>query len=508
MSMGKICAMYLRKSRTDMQAEARGEGDPLDRHRRTLEEYATRAGIRVAEIYQEVASGDSIAARPEMQRLLMDVLKGRWEGVLCMDIDRLSRGAAGDQDTILRTFQASGTLIITPGQTYDLTNPGDQDSGEFRLFFSRFEYKAASRRLYRGRERSASDGWYIGARTPYGYRRVPAQGKNGPTLEIVPEQAEIVRRIFEDYAHGMSGNAIANALNAEGVKPNYADKWYADTIRNMLRNPLYIGRIRWAKKRSQMVSGPDGQPVRRRVDNPDAVDAPGRHPPIIAPELFDQVAGILSGHPAPRTDPYTLNNPLAGIVVCGRCGYTMQRKTANRTNPEMLYCTHHCGQASAPLHVVERMILAQIDARYAPIDPAALNAAAQDDPTARELKSIERDIAAAERQLSRQAEMLERGVYSVDYFLQRREEINKRLVRLRTRLEELRRRAAGEDAYQRAKAALGPSRTLVQAYGRAEAGDKNRLLKALIDRVVYDKAGRRYRVQPEDKGIELEVFFK
>ena len=508
MSMGKICAMYLRKSRTDMQAEARGEGDPLDRHRRTLEEYAARAGIRVAEIYQEVASGDSIAARPEMQRLLMDVLKGRWEGVLCMDIDRLSRGAAGDQDTILRTFQASGTLIITPGQTYDLTNPGDQDSGEFRLFFSRFEYKAASRRLYRGRERSASDGWYIGARTPYGYRRVPAQGKNGPTLEIVPEQAEIVRRIFKDYAQGMSGNAIANALNAEGVKPNYADKWYADTIRNMLRNPLYIGRIRWAKKRSQMVSGPDGQPVRRRVDNPDAVDAPGRHPPIIAPELFDQVAGILSGHPAPRTDPYTLNNPLAGIVVCGRCGYTMQRKTANRTNPEMLYCPHHCGQASAPLHVVERMILAQIDARYAPIDPAALNAAAQDDPTARELKSIEREIAAAERQLSRQAEMLERGVYSVDYFLQRREEINKRLVRLRTRLEELRRRAAGEDAYQRAKAALGPSRTLVQAYGRAEVGDKNRLLKALIDRVVYDKSGRRYRGQPEDNGIELEVFFK
>lgn len=81
MSMGKICAMYLRKSRTDMHAEARGEGDPLNRHRRTLEEYAARAGIRVAEIYQEVASGDSIAARPEMQRLLMDVLKGRWEGV-------------------------------------------------------------------------------------------------------------------------------------------------------------------------------------------------------------------------------------------------------------------------------------------------------------------------------------------------------------------------------------------------------------------------------------------
>ena len=174
----------------------------------------------------------------------------------------------------------------------------------------------------------------------------------------------------------------------------------------------------------------------------------------------------------------------------------------------MLTCPRNCGQASAPLHVVERMILAQIDARYAPIDPDALNAAAQEDPTAREIKSVEREIAAAEGQLSRQAEMLERGVYSVDYFLQRREEIDKRLVRLRARLEELHRRAAGEDAYQRAKAALGPSRTLVQAYGRAEVGDKNRLLKALIDRVVYDKSGRRYRGQPEDKGIELEVFFK
>ena len=86
--------MYLRKSRLDMEAEARGEGDTLARHRRTLLDLARRMGISITQIYEEVVSGETIDARPEVQKLLRDVEAGRWKGVLCMEVERLARDTA------------------------------------------------------------------------------------------------------------------------------------------------------------------------------------------------------------------------------------------------------------------------------------------------------------------------------------------------------------------------------------------------------------------------------
>ena len=93
--------IYLRKSRADLEAEARGEGETLAVHRRRLIELAERRGLPIGEIYAEVLSGDTIADRPEMQRLLRDLERGRWEGVLCYDIDRLGRGDGSVQARIL-----------------------------------------------------------------------------------------------------------------------------------------------------------------------------------------------------------------------------------------------------------------------------------------------------------------------------------------------------------------------------------------------------------------------
>lgn len=68
-------AIYLRKSRADMEAEARGEGETLARHRKALFEFANRQGYHVSAVYQEIVSGDSIAARPQMQ-----AYSGTWSG--------------------------------------------------------------------------------------------------------------------------------------------------------------------------------------------------------------------------------------------------------------------------------------------------------------------------------------------------------------------------------------------------------------------------------------------
>ena len=150
-----ITAVYLRKSRADRQDES--IDDTLQRHRDTLLALAGDRGDTVAAVYEEVVSGDSLYARPEMLRLLEDVSAGRYEGVLCMDIDRLGRGGMSDQGIILDAFKNSGTRIITPRKVYDLNNELDEEYTEFETCLARRELKLIKRRMQRGLRKTVDE---------------------------------------------------------------------------------------------------------------------------------------------------------------------------------------------------------------------------------------------------------------------------------------------------------------------------------------------------------------
>ena len=102
-------AIYLRKSRKDLDAEAQGEGENLARHMAILKEIAQRMELNVIRIYAEVVSGESIDARPLMQYLLRDGETGIYEGVLVVEVERLARGDTSDQGRVAKTFKFSNT---------------------------------------------------------------------------------------------------------------------------------------------------------------------------------------------------------------------------------------------------------------------------------------------------------------------------------------------------------------------------------------------------------------
>lgn len=512
--MYDVYDMYLRKSRSDMQAEARGEGDVLARHRKTLTELAQRLNLTIGEEFAEVESADSIAGRPEMQRMLTKLMTGRTRGVLCMDIDRLGRGGTADQERILKTFALSDTLIVTPLKTYDLNEPADEDFGEQKLYFARVEYKIIKRRLYTGRVRSAKDGWYLGSRAPYGYSKVPAQGKDGPTLKIKPEEAEIVQSlIFQAYADGKSGEAIADDLNARGIKPNYSAFWQPSTIRGMLKNPVYIGMVQWEQYITRDVADKDGNIVRKRVKNPNPGVYPGRHPAIISMDLWDQVQAIFVGHPPRVDDRSIIQNPLCGLVVCARCGWIMQRGTDGNYkkkyhHPDWLKCGNKtCGQMVADLATVEKMILREMESIFAPADELHPLAIEQKERQAREAESIAKQITQAEAQQERLHDFLERGIYSIDEFLQRREKLSQRLAELRRTHEELTWPDPTEERLRVFAQIVPRSQTILEAYERADTpAAKNELLKALVKRVVYDKTEkRRGKYDDMERGIKIKI---
>ena len=118
--------MYLRKSRMDTDFEEVSIAETLSRHRTTLEKFCKSKRLNVVEVLEEVVSGESLAARPEMMRLLELVSTGAYAGVVCMDIERLSRGSSMESGYIMQILQVNGCKIVTPGKTYDLQNESDE----------------------------------------------------------------------------------------------------------------------------------------------------------------------------------------------------------------------------------------------------------------------------------------------------------------------------------------------------------------------------------------------
>lgn len=126
-------AIYLRKSRADLEAEARGEGETLAKHRTTLLKIAKEMNLNVLSVREEIVSGESLVKRPEMLALLEEIEDNKYDVVLCMDMDRLGRGGMKEQGIILEAFKRSNTKIMTPRKTYvTLMMSGMKNTANFK----------------------------------------------------------------------------------------------------------------------------------------------------------------------------------------------------------------------------------------------------------------------------------------------------------------------------------------------------------------------------------------
>ena len=228
--------MYLRKSRMDTDYEEISITETLSRHRITLEKLCKSKRLHVDEVLEEVVSGESLTARPQMMRLLEMVSTGAYAGVVCMDIERLSRGSSMESGYIMQILQVNGCKIVTPCKIYDLQNESDEQFTDMKFMFSRYELKTITKRLVRGRNQSASEGKFMGSMAPYGYRAYKLPGEKGNSLMVIPEEASVVRMIFGMYGlQGMGYNAIAYRLNDMHI-PARKGQWSQTSVANILTN--------------------------------------------------------------------------------------------------------------------------------------------------------------------------------------------------------------------------------------------------------------------------------
>lgn len=501
-------AIHLRKSRADLEAEARGEGESLSRHQQRLRALADRMGLDVVAEYRELISGDKLAERPEMQRLLADVSAGKFEGVLTVEVSRLTRGDLIDQGRILNTFKYSNTRIITPEHTYDLTEDWDEDVITSDMMMARREYKYIKRRLQRGRLASANEGlWQSPA--PFGYRKVKIERGKGWTLELHPEQAPLVELIYRMYAEEHAGGTtVARRLNALGSRTNRGNAWTPSGVGQLVRNPVYMGCVRW-NDRVSVTRMVDGQAQTRRERSSTPIIVPGRHPAIVSPEMWKAAQASMRVHDLTRNHAGTaVRNPLAGLVRCAVCGKTMIRKDnggAGGSRYDLLRCvTDGCPTISTALSIVERSVLSTLEewlvsASEAPVAPDQQER--RDDALDAARASLQRLQAQRERIFS----AYEDGAYDTATFVQRKAAKEAEIAEAEQALAALETKAAPTEQ-EIIRANAQQIRRVLDAYALATTPEeKNRLLKTVISSIDYQKDVRCYRNQDPAKHLTLFV---
>lgn len=503
-SKSEYCA-YLRKSRADTEAEIRGEEETLARHKRILTDLADKMNIRISMFYQEVVSGETIADRPEVKKLLSDVENGLWKGVFVVEIERLARGNTKDQGIVAEAFKYSSTKIITPAKTYNPDDEFDEEYFEFGLFMSRREYKTINRRLQRGRIASVKEGKFISSTAPYGYAKVKIPHDKGYTLEIVPEEAEVVKNIFEWYCYGELATdgthkrlgmiLIAKKLDELGIKPVFNDVWSRASISDILQNITYTGKVAFGQKKEVRTSV-NGNVVKKRKTTDEYVLAKGLHPAIISDELFElakKARGINKTNTLPAKT--ALQNPLSGIVYCKKCGALMTRLGPNSRNKyATLKCPNrYCDNVSSPLFLIEEQILLFLRnwlQAYEVSNKYENDYKPQHEIIDKEksLSKIKNDIAGLEKQLDKAYNLLEQGVYTIDVFKKRQAALNNEIKALNTSQSTIDEELAKLQAMKLEHEQFAPRvRHLLDTYSTNTVTMNNEILKEIMERILYSK---------------------
>ncbi|MDF2985754.1 MAG: Recombinase [Eubacterium sp.] len=487
----KNVAIYLRKSREDEKLEKElGKGETLSFHRRDLLKFAKENNFNVVKIFEELVSGESLLYRPQMLDCLKEVEQGLYYGILCMDQQRLGRGDMEEQGIILKTFKKTGTKIITPNKTYDLDDEFDEEYSEFEAFMSRKEYKMIKKRLQRGIKRSVEDGNYNSPRRPFGYEIVEL--KNGRTLSINENEANIVKTIYNWYLYEHVGSQIiADRLNGIGIKTTLGNQWSSHAVAELIKNPLYAGKIATNRRYGYRTSTKKKSAKNRPVD--EWVMFEGKHEALISDELYNSAMNIMKTHrKSPINPSLEFVNPLSGLVVCGVCGSKLTYRTYSKSGVQPhLMCRNKCGNKSSKFIHIENTILNELRLKLQLLKAESLNKPENnnkaEDKKYEEINTYEQQLTEVNKQRENAYDLLEKGIYTVEVFTERLKVLGDRIETLNQSISILKKEISNLNNKQTVDMEINAIQDVLTLYDKATTTQKNMLLKSVIEKAVYNK---------------------
>ena len=306
---------------------------------RICRDHAEQAGWTVVDTYRDAAiSGGSIILRPGIQALLEDARSGAFDVVVTEALDRMSRDQA-DVSALFKHLQFSRVMIVTLAEG-EINELHVGLKGTMNALFLK-DLAAKTRRGLRGRvEKGRSGGGLC-----YGYDVVTTFDAAGEPVRgertINEVEAKVVRRVFRDFASGISPRAIARRLNAENIPCPSGKLWTDSTVRGqvkrgtgLINNELYIGRLVW--NRLRYVKNPEtGKRVSRVNPKEEWIVTEVPELRIVDDELWQavkdrqekltqQFATVIEGMRKARANrlngTHRPRHLLSGLLECGACG--------------------------------------------------------------------------------------------------------------------------------------------------------------------------------------------
>jgi site-specific DNA recombinase len=352
-------ADYLRLSTTDRQDPALS----FPSQHKANQRKAVELGGEVVCSFEDQASGAK-ADRPGWTALMAEARdreNRRFDAVLCYSTSRLAR------DKLLaalfeRELRKVGVPVMYATGAADTDTPEGQMFIGMQQLWDQFERDKLARETRRGQREGIERGWRMGGRAPYGYRRrgeALPEGHRGDIskqrVKLTPEprEAETVAEIFHLHAsQGWGLKAIASHLNKPGgpPSPSHVDKsrnrgghWATSTLRSMLRNPVYTGRLVWNRLDCATARQHGGTPRLRAEE--EWVVSPDTHAPLVSNETFKRSQERFKTRSRTQHTNGSSEGSrylFAGLVYCvsGHQPLTMQGKTRKG------HVYHACGYSN------------------------------------------------------------------------------------------------------------------------------------------------------------------
>ncbi len=372
-------AIYVRLSKEDgdVASAAKAESNSISNQKNLIKDFLKDKDdiIVVSERVDDGYSGSNFE-RPGFQMMMEDIKRGTVDCVIVKDLSRFGREYIDSGKYIERLFPALGVRFIAVNDHIDSKNESERDDivVPFKNLMNDAYCRDISIKIRSHLEVKRKNGEYIGAFTPYGYKK-----DENDRNRLVPDlyAAGVVKDIFRMKLHGMSQTAIADRLNGQGIlspmeykhslgiriqdnfKTHEQAEWSSMSVRRILENEVYIGTL---------VQGRHSTPnhkIKKIVDKPEEewIRIEDNHEPVISKREFSIVQRLLGmdTRTSPNEDEVYV---LSGLAVCADCGAPMIKRNVPAGGKVYSYyicsknaATKECGTHRIPKDRLERLVL-------------------------------------------------------------------------------------------------------------------------------------------------------
>ncbi len=319
---------YVRIS-TDKQLD----NTSIEKQIETIKKYCKENNIILVKIYiEEPASGESFSNRPEFKEMFYNVFQkeNNIDSIIVFKQDRISRNSLDSQYIFSRLRKAQKNLICI-ADNIDTKDPNSKLIYQILGIIAEVEKDLIAFRTSIGMEKTFENGDFNGGNV-FGYNL------RDKKLVINPEEATIVKYIFECYTNKMWGyRKIANNLNTQGLKTKKDNNWSITAVKTILNNKIYIGYVKWKGKYKK-----------------------GKHLPIIDGDLWEKTKRLLSLRSYNQEKLHIGSFPLSGLLKCPTCGAAMVQGNASQKN-KYYVCSRfkNCGSKVCKSNLVKKEYVEQ-----------------------------------------------------------------------------------------------------------------------------------------------------